>query len=112
MVQWEGAIGHDINVMMVWIDSGDALMLGFFSIAGLLFIRFQSDWSKQQRSEFYLCAWLALALGAQISSAHPTFARYYLLAVPFLGILSTAGLYSVTARLYSADRRRFGRSWL
>jgi len=105
MVQWEGAIGHDINVMMVWIDSGDALMLGVLGIAGLLFIRFQSDWTKQQRSEFYLCAWLSLALGAQISSAHPTFARYFLLAVPFLGILSAAGLYFLTSRVYSADRR-------
>jgi hypothetical protein len=105
MVQWEGAIGHDINVMMVWIDSGDALMLGVLGIAGLLFIRFQSDWTKQQRSEFYLCGWLAFALGAQILSAHPTFARYFLLAVPFLAILSTAGLYAVTSRLYSADRR-------
>jgi hypothetical protein len=68
-------------------------------------VRFQSDWDKRQRSEFYLCGWLALALGAQISSAHPTFTRYFLLTVPFLGILAMAGLYSLTARLYSADRR-------
>lgn len=105
MVQWDGAIGHDVGVMMSWVDSGDALMLGVFGIVGLLFVRFQSDWTKQERSEFYLCGWLALALGAQISSAHPTFQRYFLLAVPFLGILSTAGLYFVTSRLYSADRR-------
>lgn len=105
-VQWDGAIAHDIGVMISWIDSGDALMLGLFAITGLLFVRFQSDWSKQQRSEFYLCAWLALALGVQISSAHPTFTRYFLLAVPFLAILSTAGLYAFTSRLYS-DQRRF-----
>jgi 4-amino-4-deoxy-L-arabinose transferase-like glycosyltransferase len=105
MVQWEGAIGHDVNVMIAWIDSGDALMLGLLSIVGLVFVRFQSDWDKRQRSEFYLCGWLALALGAQISSAHPTFTRYFLLTVPFLGILAMAGLYSLTARLYSADRR-------
>ena len=104
-VQWDGAISHDINVMLAWIDSGDALILSLLSVVGLVFVRFQSDWSKQQRCEFYLCAWLALALGVQISSAHPTFTRYFLLTVPFLGILSTAGLYSLTARLYSADRR-------
>ena len=104
-VQWDGAIAHDIGVMISWIDSGDALMLGLLSCIGLVFVRFQSDWSKRQRSEFYLCALLALALAAQISSAHPTFTRYFLLTVPFLGILSTAGLYSLTSRLYSADRR-------
>jgi hypothetical protein len=51
-----------------------------------------------------LCGWLALALGVHISTAHPAFQRYYLLVVPFLGILAAAGLYWVASRLYAPDR--------
>jgi hypothetical protein len=41
---------------------------------------------------------------AHISTATPTFRRYYLLAVPFLAILACAGLYDVGSRLGSPDR--------
>jgi len=94
-VEWPGAISHDIGVMLSWLNSAQALLVGLLTVAGLLFIRFQSDWTKAQRAEFYLCGWLALALCVHISSAHPTFPRYYLFAVPFLAILAAAGLYSV-----------------
>jgi len=39
-----------------------------------------------------------------ISTAVPTFTRYYLLAVPFLAILAGAGLYAVGGRLAAPDR--------
>ncbi len=103
-VQWEGAIHHDIGVMMAWVDSGNALLLGLLAIAGVLFVRFHSDWPKPRKSEFYLCAWLTLALGAQLLSAHPTFPRYFLLTVPFLGILAAAGLFWINSRLYNVNR--------
>jgi hypothetical protein len=103
-VEWPGAIPHDIGVILSWLNSAQALLMGLLAVAGLLFIRFQSDWTKTQRAEFYLCGWLALALGVHISSAHPTFPRYYLFAVPFLTILAAAGLYSVTTRLYAPNR--------
>jgi hypothetical protein len=101
-VEWSGAISHDIfAVFFSWSTSSQALLLGLLAIAGLLFVR---TWDKNQRAEFYLCGWLALTLGVHISSAHPTFQRYYLLALPFVVILATAGLYSLTARLYTPDR--------
>jgi 4-amino-4-deoxy-L-arabinose transferase-like glycosyltransferase len=103
-VEWPGAIPHDIGVMLTWVNSAQALMVGLLALAGLLFIRFQSDWTPTQRAEFYLCGWLALALGVYISSAHPTFQRYYLFALPFLAILAAAGLYSVSTRLYAPNR--------
>jgi hypothetical protein len=103
-VEWAGAIPHDIGVLTSWVISAQALLLGLFCLAGVLFIRFQSDWDTRQRAEFYLCGWLALALGVHISSAHPTFPRYYLFTVPFLAILAVAGLYSVSSRLYAPDR--------
>ena len=103
-VDWPDAIPHDFDVMFSWLNSAQALLAGLLGLAGLLFIRFRSDWNRAQRAEFYLCGWLALALGTHISSAHPTFQRYYLFAYPFVIILATAGLYFVTPRLCPADR--------
>ncbi len=103
-VEWSGAILHDIGVISAWLNSAQALLAGLLSVAGLLYIRLRSDWTQPQRAEFYLCGWLALALSAHISSAHPTFQRYYLFALPFVIILSAAGLYSLSTRLYVPDR--------
>lgn len=108
-VEWPGAIPHDVGVMTSWVNSAQALLVGLLALAGLLFIRFRSDWfgrqwTQPQRAEFYLCGWLALALGVHISSAHPTFQRYYLFAVPFLAILAAAGQYSLSTRLFAPDR--------
>jgi 4-amino-4-deoxy-L-arabinose transferase-like glycosyltransferase len=104
-VQWAGAISHDIFVvLMAWLVSAQALLVGALGLAGLLYIRFRSEWTKTQRAEAYLCGWLALALGVYISSAHPTFQRYYLFALPFLIVLVAAGLFFITSRLYEADR--------
>ena len=103
-VEWAGAIGHDIGVLLSWLNSAQALLAGILALAGLLSIRFRSDWTQPQRAEFYLCGWLALALGVHISSAHPTFQRYYLFALPFVIILATAGMYSLANRIYAPDR--------
>ncbi len=103
-VEWPGAIAHDMGVLFSWLNSAQALLLGLLGLAGLLFIRFRGGWTREQRAESYLCGWLALALGVHISSAHPTFQRYYLLALPFVVILAAAGLYSVSTRLYAPNR--------
>ena len=103
-VEWPGAIQHDIGVMLSWLNSAQALIVGLLAGAGLLFVRFRSEWTRSQRAEFYLCGWLSLALGVHISSAHPTFQRYYLFALPFLTVLGAAGLYSVSTRLYGPNR--------
>ena len=102
--QWDGAVWHNFSEWFAWIDAPQALLLGSLAIAGLLFVRKRSGWERPQRREFYLCAWLALALMAHISTATPTFRRYYLLAVPFLAILACAGLCDVGSRLSAPDR--------
>jgi len=102
--EWEGALSHNFAEWFAWVGSPQALTLGLLALAGLLFIRKRSGWERAQRREFYLCAWLALALIAHISTATPTFRRYYLLAVPFLAILACAGLYDLGSRLGSPDR--------
>ena len=95
---------HNFEVLASWIDCGPALLLLLLSAGGLLFIYFRSDWEAQRKAEFYLCAWLSIALAVYISSVLPTFERYYIFTVPFLGILAVAGIYGAGSSLYSSDR--------
>src|SRR5271165_4665477 len=97
--RWEGATGHDLSVLTSWVDSGSALLLGLFAIAGLIFVARAKEWPPSLRSEFTLCAWLAAAMALEIGVAHPTFTWYFVFTVPFLSILAVTGLYAVAARL-------------
>jgi hypothetical protein len=103
-LDWSGALGHNLEVWSAWIDYGPALLLTLLAAGGLLFIYFGSDWEPLRKAEFYLCGWLSITLAAYISTALPTFERYYVLTVPFLGILAVAGVYAAGLRLYRADR--------
>lgn len=103
-VEWGGATEHNVEVMLAWIDSAQVLLLLVLVIAGVSFVRFRSDWTRAQRGEFYLCLYLAAALSLFLSTATPTFERYYLLLVPFLSILAAAGLYWVATRFEVAGR--------
>jgi hypothetical protein len=103
-LDWPDASGHNLEVMGLCINYGPALLLLLLAAGGLLFIRYRSDWDARRKAEFYLCAWLSAALAAMISSAVPTFARYYLLTVPFLSILAAAGIYAAGSALYDARR--------
>ena len=102
-VYWPQTTQHDLEIITSWIDSGQALLLLLFAAIGLAFIIFRSQWKKEVRREFYLCAWLSLAICAEISTAHPTFARYFVLVVPFAAILAAAGVHTVSERLYRPD---------
>ncbi len=101
---WSGALQHNFEVLASWIDCGPALLLLLLSTGGLLFIYFRSEWEAQRKAEFYLCAWVSIALAAHISTALPTFERYYVFTVPFLAILAVAGLYAAVSSLYRPDR--------
>ena len=103
-LNWEGVTEHNLGVLLSWIDSSHALLLTLLAVAGLLFVRMQRHWSRSRRAEFYLCGWLALALGLHVSIARPTFQRYYLLLVPFLSILGAVGLYAIGSRLAGMGR--------
>jgi len=96
---WEGATRHDLEVFTSWIEFPQSLVFLALTAAGLWFIAKKSTWELPRRAEFYLCGWLALALGLYISTAHPTFQQYYLFTVPFLSILSAAGLYAIATQM-------------
>jgi hypothetical protein len=104
---WPGTTRHDLEILTSWIDSGQALLLGGLALCGLAFIARRSQWPAALKAEFYLCAWLAAALAVEVGSAHPTFARYFLLTVPFLAILAAVGLYAIASRLLEPDRLRW-----
>jgi 4-amino-4-deoxy-L-arabinose transferase-like glycosyltransferase len=103
-LEWEGAIQHDVGVLFSWIDSMQATLLGLLALAGLLFIARRREWDRGLRAEFYLCGWLAVALSIHLSTAHPTFERYFMFTVPFLAILASVGLCDIGSRLDSAEK--------
>lgn len=104
-VDWSGALAHDFfEVLLAWTSSAPALLLGLLGFAGLAYLMFRSGWDRRLRAEFYLAAWLGIAICVHLSRAHPTFARYYLLTTPFLAILAAVGFYSVSETLYAPGR--------
>jgi len=102
-VDWPGAMRHNFEVLTYWIDSSQALTLGFLAAVAIAFIA-KSDWDRARRAEFYLCAWLAVATAAELCTPRPTFQRYFLFTVPFLAILACVGLYVVTLRMWNPAR--------
>lgn len=99
-VEWEGATRHDLEVLISWIDSPQALLLGLLALAGLIFTMTNiGAEDRSWRRKMYLCFWLTIALALNSAIAHPTFARYFVLMVPFLSILASVGLCEIFARL-------------
>jgi hypothetical protein len=105
---WPDTTRHDLEVLTSWIDSGQALLIGLLAVSGLVYIARRSQWPAATKAEFYLCGWLAAALAAEVGSAHPTFARYFLLAVPFLAIPAAVGLYAMASRVLEPDKPLWG----
>ena len=103
-VKWNGATNHDIDVFGAWLDSTPALLLVLLGIAGFLFLRKSAEWDRQTRGEFYLCSAVAAGLTSYIATAHPTFQRYFIVAVPFCAVLAALGFYAVAVRLAGAHR--------
>ncbi|MFL6414975.1 MAG: hypothetical protein ACJ74Y_04825 [Bryobacteraceae bacterium] len=106
-VNWGDTNGHDFDVFTAWVDSAPSFLLAFFALFGIAFVRRQTSWERARRAEYYLCAWLAAALTAYISTAHPTFQRYFIEVVPFFSILAAVGFFSVTSHLADASRPRW-----
>ena len=100
-VGWTDATENDLRVLVSWVDSGQALLLGLFAVAGLICIR-KSDWTPAQKGEFYLAAWMAAGLGAEAAVAHPTFPQYFIFVVPFLAMPAAVGFREVVKPAWGA----------
>ncbi len=101
---WPDTTRHDLEVLTYWIDSGQCLLLGLLLVAGLIYVAKGSAWTRETKAQFYLSAFLALALAAEAGRAHPTFSQYFLFAVPFLAIPAMAGMYRVGSLVFQSDR--------
>ena len=104
-VEWSGALSHNLEVAMSWIDFGQTLVLMSLAALGLLFVR-RSNWEQSDKRVLYLCGWLTLAETVHLLTARPTFNRYFLFTVPFLAILAAAGLCGFAERSSPARRVR------
>ena len=103
-LDWDGAIRHDLETMAGLIDSPQALLVLLLALGGLAFVFFRSGWERARKQEFYLCALVTVALTVHLSSAHPTFSRYFLFTMPFLSYLAAAGIYFAGSKLWGEDR--------
>ena len=103
-VNWGDVNAHDFDVFTAWIDSVPTFLLVFSAGFGLFFVAKKSGWERREKAEYYLVAALAAALTVYVSTAHPTFQRYFILAVPFFGILASLGFFFIASRLWDAPR--------
>lgn len=87
---WTGAAEQDFSVLAGWVNSGAALLLGLFAVAGFAFVR---------KREFYLAGAMAVAMALEAATAHPTFSQYFIFLVPLLAVPAAAGVIEVSARL-------------
>jgi hypothetical protein len=104
VVYWPAPLTHDLDTLTGWLADPQSLFLGLLAIVGVLYIAKRAAWPRELRAELYLCGWLALAITAELTLAHPTFGRYFCLATPFVGILAVPGLYAIDARVLQPEK--------
>jgi hypothetical protein len=98
-VEWDGALSHNLELLTSWINSSRVLMLVLLGIWGLWYVIKHAGWERLERAEIYLCAALAIVQAGYLSTIRPTFPQYFLLAVPFLGLLASLGYCFAISRL-------------
>ncbi len=103
-VNWPGATTHDIDVLSAWLADGQTLLLGLLAGFGVYFLARKSHWPLPNRAQFYLAAVAAAALIVYIATAHPTFARYFIVAIPLVSVLAAVGLYGAGSSLSEHQR--------
>jgi hypothetical protein len=103
---WQPALAgsHDFDVLTAWVDCGQALLLAFFALAAVLFLRRNREWEQRFRDEFWLAFWITVVLVLYISTAHPTFSRYYVVGMAIYALVAAPGLMVVGGRLVSPSR--------
>ncbi len=99
---WGDANEHDMDVLTDWLTAPQALFLIALFAAALIFMYRErlKDWAPAWK-EFALAVAMSIVMVLFISTAHPTFERYYVVAMPFIGITAALGLYAAGSRLTS-----------
>jgi 4-amino-4-deoxy-L-arabinose transferase-like glycosyltransferase len=84
----------------LWLGSTQGLLLILLAGLGLLFLAGRDEWGEAERAELVLCGWLACGLGLFLSCTYPVWRQYFILVVPFLGILAAIGVYAIGTRVW------------
>jgi hypothetical protein len=87
---WNDWVGHDIETLTGWVDSGYGLLLVGLAVTGAIVGR--------ARREIVLAAWVAGVSCVYLSTTHPTFPQYFIPAVPFAVVLASEALQELLAR--------------
>ena len=95
---WPGATSHDVDVLSGWLSDGQTLLLGLLAAYGIYFLAKRSGWPTVTRAQFYLAAWGSAALILYIATAHPTFARYFIVGIPLVSVVAATGFYACGLR--------------
>lgn len=103
---WAGWLAtiHDVDVLSAWVDDGQTLLLLLLCAASVLYVKNSRNLDTVFRREFWLAAWTCVVLALYISTAHPTFTRYYIVGMPLFAIVATPGLMAAGSRLLGRDR--------
>lgn len=101
---YPNATHQDLKVLAELLASPQDVLL--LSLAGLavVFLADRSEWNQRQRADFQLCAWLAGILAVYLAVTHPISKAYFVLLVPFLGILAAVGIYAIGVRIAGSVR--------
>ena len=110
-VNWAGtaarAGSHDFDVLTAWMNDSATFLVALLALAGFFALRRFPGWSRDRCAEFYLAGWIAAGFVVYIASAHPTFQRYFVFAIPFAAAMCAVGAISVFSRLGFASRPKW-----
>ena len=90
----------NLREILHWTDSTQAVLLVFLSLTGLPFL-FDSKTPTSTRYSLQYAALIAFSWALFLSLLRPTFFFYYVLVIPYVCLLASAGLWGMTARMWS-----------
>jgi hypothetical protein len=96
---WTNITYHNLHEILRWTTSIQGVLLVFLSLAGLPFL-FDHKTPIATR-HLQLAALVVLGWCSFLSLPQPTFYVYYILVVPYLCILASAGLWGMATRMWS-----------
>jgi hypothetical protein len=88
---WEDTTEFDMGTLTSFLHSWPAILLMVFAILGIWKVR-------RRRDELWLAIAMAAALALEAAVAHPTFRQYFILTVPFVGIVAGLGFAKIATR--------------
>jgi hypothetical protein len=108
LLGWEdvNVVKFNLSCVVGLIESPQGVLLILLAAAALLPMDGENGWDERVKTEIRLCAWLAVSLGLFLSLVPPTFGQYFVLVMPFAGILGAVGI-AVLAVKFPSGRRRF-----